>query len=450
LWPRSSINTPKSVISPPSTNIARPHPRYISPVNTAANVSGRPGRIARFLAIGQRPGDDPDLRVRKRTGVVATLALILAGSVYTVVGITTDHPIVTVFSILQSGGQAAGLVYLARTGRLAPVVVNMMILGLLVILSGVVTLGGMLSSSGNLVWGLVTPIGAVLFLGRRAAIPAFLAYAAVVIASALISDRLLGPEIPVPEGTMIALYVVNLLGAGAVGLGLVVFIDGERIRAKASAEGLLLNVLPQSIVDRLHGGERVIADHCSDVSVLFADVVDFTPFAEAEPAERVVALLDELFSAFDGLAEEHGLEKIKTIGDAYMVVAGVPVERADNAQVMVRVGLAMHAVAAERGHAHGRPLRLRIGIATGPVVAGVIGRRKFSYDLWGDTVNTASRMESTGVPGCIQVTSETHARCAADYPWERRDGVEVKGKGPMQTYLLDPTRIPAAGAVRTA
>jgi len=417
---------------------------------SAASITKRPGVISRFLSIGQRPGDDPDLRVRKRTGVVATLALVLAGSVYTVVGLTTDHPIVTVFSIVQSAGQAAGLVYLARTGRLTPVVINMMILGLLVIFSGVVTLGGILSSSGNLVWGLVTPIGAVLFLGRRAAIPAFLAYAVIVLASALVNDRLLGPEIPVPEGTMIALYVVNLLGAGAIGLGLVVFIDGERMRAKASAEGLLLNVLPQSIVDRLHGGERVIADHCADVSVLFADVVDFTPFAEAEPADRVVALLDELFSAFDGLAEEHGLEKIKTIGDAYMVVAGVPDSRPDHAQVMVKVALAMHAVAARHGPVHGRPLRLRVGIATGPVVAGVIGRRKFSYDLWGDTVNIASRMESTGVPGCIQVTPETHARCAEDYPWERRDDVEVKGKGPMQTYLLDPTRIPVPGAVRTA
>jgi class 3 adenylate cyclase len=410
----------------------------------------RPGLIARFLAIGQRPGDDPDLRVRKRTGVVATVALILAGSMYTAVGITTHHPIVTVFSILQSAGQAAGLVYLSRTGRLTPVVVNMMILGLLVIFSGVVTLGGILSGSGNLVWGLLTPIGAVLFLGRRAAIPAFLAFAAVVIGAALVNDQLLGTGPPIPTGTMIGLHVVNMLGAAAVGLGLVVFIDGERIRAKASAEALLLNVLPQGIVERLNAGERVIADHCPDVSVLFADVVDFTPFAEAEPAERVVALLDELFSAFDALAEEHGLEKIKTIGDAYMVVAGVPASRPDHAQVLVQVGLAMHAVATERGRAHGRPLRLRVGIATGPVVAGVIGRRKFSYDLWGDTVNTASRMESTGVPGCIQVTSETHARCAADYPWERRDGVEVKGKGPMQTYLLDPTRIPATGAVRTA
>jgi guanylate cyclase len=409
----------------------------------------RPGPISRFLAIGQRPEDDSDLRVRKRTAAVTIVLLVLAALAYTSVGLAAGQPWLTAFSLVQAIGQGAGLIYLSRTGRLAPVVINMMALGLLVIVSGGVVLGGVRQGNANLVWGLLVPIAAVLFFGRRAALPGFVAYAAVVVGMTVLDPLLVanaGP--PLPDEVQLALYVLNVLGATAVGLGLVVFIDGERVRAKGQAEALLLNVLPRSIVARLHAGERTIADHCPDVTVLFSDVVDFTPLAEREPPERVVAILNELFSEFDRLAEERGLEKIKTIGDAYMVVAGVPDERPDHAPVMLDMALAMHAAVERRPPEGDRRLRLRTGIATGPVVAGVIGRQKFSYDLWGDTVNTASRMESSGVPGCIQVTPETWERCRADYPWQVREGVEVKGKGPMRTYLLEPAALLLTGDQR--
>jgi class 3 adenylate cyclase len=160
----------------------------------------------------------------------------------------------------------------------------------------------------------------------------------------------------------------------------------------------------------------------------------------------VVAVLNGLFTAFDALATERGLEKIKTIGDAYMVVAGVPDSRDDHAAVMVDMALAMHAAASVQPEVDGRRLELRTGIASGPVVAGVIGRQKFSYDLWGDTVNTASRMESSGLPGCIQVTEATWRSVADRFPWQVREGVEVKGKGPMRTYLLDPSQVAAVSA----
>jgi len=273
-------------------------------------------------------------------------------------------------------------------------------------------------------------MAAVLVFGRRAAIPSLLAYIGVVALAVLVNGQQVQQGTVAPDGFSIPLYVVNLLGPAAIGVGMVV----------RRAESLLLNVLPKTIVERLDAGERVIADQCPEVTVLFSDVVDFTPLAEAESPQKVVALLDEIFSAFDELVEARGLEKIKTIGDAYMAVAGVPDPRSDHAEVMIELALAMHAAAA-RSVVAGRPIRMRTGIATGPVVAGIIGRRKFSYDLWGDTVNTASRMESTGLPGCIQVTPATHARCQADYPWQPRAGVEVKGKGPMDTFLLDPATV---------
>jgi class 3 adenylate cyclase len=168
---------------------------------------------------------------------------------------------------------------------------------------------------------------------------------------------------------------------------------------------------------------------------LFADIVGFTPLSAGLPPERVVAILDEVFSTFDALADEHGLEKIKTIGDAYMVAGGIPVPREDHCEAVADMALAMLAACAS-GRVAEAGIRLRAGIDTGPVVAGVIGRRKFIYDLWGDTVNTASRMESHGIPGSIQVTEAVHRRLCDRYRLEPRGTVDVKGKGPMATWVL--------------
>jgi adenylate cyclase len=172
------------------------------------------------------------------------------------------------------------------------------------------------------------------------------------------------------------------------------------------------------------------------VSVLFADVADFTPFAERMEPERLVGVLDEIFSAFDALTERHALEKIKTIGDAYMVAGGLPEPRVDHAEAIAALAIDMQAELARIGSALGLGLAIRIGIDSGPVVAGVIGRRKFIYDLWGDTVNTASRMESHGVAGRIQVTEATYRRLRDRYRFEDRGELEIKGKGRVRTYLL--------------
>ena len=216
----------------------------------------------------------------------------------------------------------------------------------------------------------------------------------------------------------------------------------EEARAKAAldrerekSERLLLNVLPKKIADRLKESDRVIADGFPEASVLFADIVGFTPYAQRTAPEEVVELLNELFSAFDGLADRFGLEKIKTIGDAYMVAGGIPDPRPDHAEAVAEMALAMAGEIDRRAH-DGNDLRVRIGIDTGPVIAGVIGRRKFIYDLWGDTVNTASRMESHGIPGSIQVTERTYLRLRDTYELEPRGVIEVKGKGATTVYLL--------------
>lgn len=243
-----------------------------------------------------------------------------------------------------------------------------------------------------------------------------------------------------PEG--FADQLVSGLVSDVALMGAVLLL-GEALRTRRAllaererSESLLLNILPASVADRLKANDEVIADRFDQVTVMFADLVDFTESSDGIEPGEVVAELDELFTVFDELARRHGLEKIKTIGDAYMVAGGLPEPSADHAEAVAGMALEVRDEVAGRTDPSGRPLAVRIGIDTGPVVAGVIGRHKFSYDLWGDTVNTASRMESQGVPGRIQVTERTQQRLRDRFRFERRGPIEIKGKGEMPTWFL--------------
>ena len=205
---------------------------------------------------------------------------------------------------------------------------------------------------------------------------------------------------------------------------------------QARSDELLHNVLPATIAQRLRTEPGAIAESAPDVSVLFSDIVGFTPVSESLTPEELVQLLDTMFREFDELCDQRGIEKIKTVGDAYMAVAGLPVPDADHAASLAELALDMQRTLTRLSPQWPSPIAMRIGIASGPVVAGVIGRRKFTYDLWGDTVNTASRMESHGRPHRIQVSQSTHALLEARYAFSEPQTVEVKGKGPMTTYFL--------------
>jgi adenylate cyclase len=213
---------------------------------------------------------------------------------------------------------------------------------------------------------------------------------------------------------------------------------------REKSERLLLNILPAKIAARLKEGEQTIAESFAEASVLFADLSGFTSYSQHVDAQQLVGLLDTIFSAFDHVASAAGVEKIKTIGDAYMAVAGLPVPRADHAEVMSDVALGMQVAFTEAIRGRGVPLELRIGIHSGPVVAGVIGRHKFIYDLWGDTVNIASRMESHGEGGRVHVSAATRDLLVDQFRFESRGAVTIKGKGVMETYFLLGRASPAA------
>jgi guanylate cyclase len=238
-------------------------------------------------------------------------------------------------------------------------------------------------------------------------------------------------------------FVLNIGAVSSIAIVLLAYFVGQKDRLflllrqeQAKSENLLLNILPREIAAILKNESRTIADHYTDASVLFADMVGFTPLsAQLEPVE-MVELLNEAFSFFDSLLDKYGVEKIRTIGDSYMVASGLPRRRADHAQALVRMALEMRDFAAGHTFANGRRLSFRIGVNSGPVIAGVIGRRKFVYDVWGDAVNVASRMESHGVGGAVQITRPTYELIRDEFICEPRGTLDVKGKGAMDVWLV--------------
>ncbi|TAK12310.1 MAG: adenylate/guanylate cyclase domain-containing protein [Anaerolineae bacterium] len=300
--------------------------------------------------------------------------------------------------------------------------------------------GGFLNAGGMPIWGLFYPaLGYLIFYGFRPGVLWFVLFMLTFGLSLFVPVINPNPA-EVPFETGLALLVMNVGFIATMIFGVMGYFVSQRETAYRLLEGeqersenLLLNILPKEIAAILKAEPRTIAEHFEGASVLFADVVNFTPMsAQMQPVE-LVELLNEVFSHFDDLADDYKLEKIKTIGDCYMVAAGVPNPRPDHAQVITRMALAMreHVTTHE---VRGRKLAFRIGINSGPVVAGVIGRKKFIYDLWGDAVNTASRMESHGAGGVIQVTRATYDLIKDEFSCEPRGTVHVKGKGEMDVW----------------
>jgi len=390
--------------------------------------------------------DSEAIRVRKVSLTLAAVTVTVLSVVWVGTYLALGLPVSAAIPFAYQVVSIVSLAWFARTKDYRRFRSSQLILIILLPFLLQWSLGGYVASSAVSLWALVGALGALFFFSPRAAIPWFVAFIGLTIASGLAEPVLAqrAASIPVPVAT--AFFVLNISGVSVTSYLLLQYAVRARDAAMASSEALLLNVLPRSIAERLKRGAGTIAESHADVTVLFADVVDFTPFTQRTAPERVVGVLDEIFSAFDHLAEEHGLEKIKTIGDAYMVASGLPDPRDDHAAAAAEMALDMLAAVERLRSTLELDLTIRIGMDSGPVIAGVIGRRKFIYDLWGDTVNTASRMESHGLPGRIQVTEATFERLGSGYLFEDRGEVAVKGKGALRAYLLLGR---AEGAVRT-
>jgi class 3 adenylate cyclase len=394
------------------------------------------GLLRRLAVLGVADTDTEEIRRQKAALTLAASLITALAIIWVATYAALGLPQAALIPFVYQVASAASLVVFARTKsyRFFRFSQASMMTVLPFLLQW--TLGGYVASSAVSLWALVAAIGTLFFFTADESIPWFVAFLGLTLVSGLLEPIVSQSAAAIPDLVRIAFFVLNVTGVSLTAYVLLQYAVRARDEAFARSEGLLLNVLPRSIAERLKHKPGVIAESHDEVTVLFADVVDFTPFTERTEPERVVGVLDEIFSTFDALAERHGLEKIKTIGDAYMVAAGLPEPRPDHARAMAEMALDMQAEFSSRCTALGVDLAIRIGMDSGPVIAGVIGRHKFIYDLWGDTVNTASRMESHGLAGRIQVSEATYRLLCDDYEFEERGMIELKGKGERLAYLL--------------
>jgi adenylate cyclase len=393
--------------------------------------------VNRLLGIADLSDDDEDLRLRKRAAVGAAYAILLtslawAGSYLILPDVQRHLATSAVFVAIQ----VANLVLLARTRRFERFVYVLLTAGMVIVLFGHVILGGLQNTGGSLIWIAILPVAITTLLGPERAGP-WMGITFVAIVGALGYELVTRPVTTVPPSASLVLAGINLIGAGAVVFGMVRYAHVQLRAARARADALLTNAIPPDIALRLKRGEHRIADAYPETTVLFADLVGFTSYAAGTAPDRVVAMLDAIFTAFDAHAEACGMVKIKTIGDAYMAVAGAPRPDADHARTALLLAVAMQREVSEHSdHRDHGVAQLRVGLASGPVVGGVIGHERISFDLWGDTVNLASRMESTGLPARIQVSASTRELLKDQYSFKPRE-VEVKGMGRLTGYLLE-------------
>ncbi len=343
-------------------------------------------------------------------------------------------------TIVRVGVHAGALLTLrAFPSRFRPIVYAVFAADVAFDLADTFLLGGLIESGLQVLWSLIVVLGALVALTLRDAVFWFIVFLAQVVVAASASS-LVEPVYELDDPRFDAAF--SIFGTTILIFAVMAYFVRQRDRFQRQSDDLLHNILPDAIADRLKEDSGMIADQHEQVTVLFADVVGFAPLSATLSATELVGMLNEVFVDIDRFVSDVGLEKIKTVGDEYMVAAGVPVARPDHAQAAAEVALRIRDHAAVTEY-RGRKITFRIGINSGPVVAGIIGERKFAYDLWGDVVNLASRMESHGEPGAIQITESTYQLIKQDFVCEERGKINVKGKGALETWFLLERRQPA-------
>ena len=392
--------------------------------------------------IGIKPEDPDDVRLQKTILVTVSMAVIAAGVVWGAIYYYYGEFLAAAIPISYGLVSTLSIVLFAIIHNYRFFRFTQLLLILLLPFFLMVVLGGFVNSSVVILWALLCPLGALVFSDSRKATRWFLAYIGLIIASGFLQPYVRSAN-NLSATVKLLFFVMNISAISAIAFVMVNYFIGQKnsflglLRVEQeNSERLLLNILPKEIADILKVENRIIAEQFDNASIMFADLVEFTPLtAELAPVE-MVELLNEIYLFFDDLVEKYNLEKIRTIGDNYMVVSGVPRRRADHAQALASMALEMCGFMEGFKTKGGKILNFRIGINSGPLVAGVVGRKKFQYDVWGDAVNIASRMESHGVPGRVHITEATRQLVKDEFICERRGSVRIKGKGEMETWFL--------------
>jgi guanylate cyclase len=400
----------------------------------------------KFLPLVSRLGIDPndsgEVRLQKSSLVLGSFMFIFAGALWGVLYFALGKTIAGWIPLSYAVVSLLSIVLFHVTRRFQFFLISQLLLILLLPFLLMIALGGFIQSSGVILWSLISPMIALLFFEPRRAFRWLASYLGLVALSGFFEFRPLVLS-SLPPMIVTLFFVMNIGAVSAILIVLLAYFVGQKnllfglLRTEQEkSDNLLLNILPKDVATRLKRGEELIADNYESVSILFVDLVDFTPLSAVCDPKAMLALLSEIFSYFAQLIEKYGVEKIQTVGDSYMVAAGLPTPSHNHAEVVTQLALDIRAYFERGVFLEGHPLNCRIGINSGPIMAGVIERKKISYNVWGDTVNTASRMQSHGIPGQIQISESTYELIKEQFTCEPRGAVNVKGKGEMEVWLV--------------
>jgi adenylate cyclase len=387
-----------------------------------------------IASIGANPDDSEEIKIQKSLLVLFAFIFIIVGASWGIMYILSGEKLTGIIPLSYSMFSIFSIIYFGVTANFHLFRFSQLLLILLLPCLMMFSLGGFIDGSAVILWGLICPLGAMLFDRQSNALPWLLAYITLVAISGILQPW--GHiTTNIKKEQINFFFIINLVGVGTLIFLMVYYFVGKKNEFQSQSEALLLNILPKEIVKILRTQHRTIANQFEEASILFIDIVNFTPLSATMTPTQLVELLNEVFSKFDNFTEKFGLEKIKTIGDSYMVVAGVPRSRRDHAVALTGMAIEMRDYVAQNEFM-GKKLAFRFGINSGPVIAGVIGRKKFSYDLWGDSVNIASRMESNGTSGEIQITQATYDLIKDDFNCSYQGIIHVKGKGDMKVWFV--------------
>lgn len=392
--------------------------------------------------VGFDPNDTDEVRLQKSSLVLGSFMFIIAGALWGILYILFGEPLAGWIPLSYAIFSSLSVIAFHLNRRYRFFLFSQLLLILFLPFLLMAALGGFIHSSAVILWSLISPLGAFLFDEPRHALRWLGGYLGLIVVSGFLEFHPLVSSSLSP--TLVTIFFVLNIGAvSAIVITLLAYFVSEKNRLftllrneQAKSENLLLNILPREIAAILKNESRTIADHYTEASVLFADMVGFTPLSAQLPPVEMVELLNEVFSFFDSLLDKYSVEKIRTIGDSYMVASGVPRQRPDHAQALVHMALEMRDYISTHEFRNRHQVSFHIGINSGSMIAGVIGRRKFVYDVWGDAVNIASRMESHGLGGAVQITQATYDLIKDEFVCEPRGSVNVKGKGEMDVWLV--------------
>ncbi len=400
-------------------------------------------RFGPIVFAGSRPDDPADERLRKALIMGGSLLILPVAVVWGVLYAVYGEWTAAVITLGYAAADLIAILILARSGVRGPLDFVHQYCTLLLPFVLTLLLGGLAQSSALIIGTLMAPLGALLYhRGNTIATRLFIGYILLLALAGALNAIVLRDNL-LPDWLVVTFFVLNVAIVSSLAFFQLRAFLRQRNEAIAllraeqeKTDSLLCNILPRPVADILKEEPQIIADRYEAVSILFADVVGFTPLSETIEAAELVTMLNDIYTCFDDVVEKFGLEKIRTMGDGYMAASGVPVPRADHAPALARAALEMMTFLDRWESPYADDIRFRMGINSGPVLAGVIGRKKFSYDVWGDPVNVASRMESHADPGRIQVSRDTYELLKDEFVLEPRGSVAIKGKGEMETWYL--------------